>query len=129
MRALLCLSLLGAPAETPCVHDLFELPSGFHIIRVATAKESGGSYDIAFDGDGRLLVGDGQNVRRLSDSNQDGIYDGHEVIAQGLGGRGPQGLLVLGDRLYAVGGDGIQLFTGYESGGPLVHRGRRGPWR
>jgi len=28
--------------------------------------------------------------------------------------------------LYAVGGDGLQLFDGYESGGPLVHRGRLG---
>src|SRR5687768_7912493 len=82
----------------------FELPSGFRIYRVATAELSGGSYDLCFDGEGRLLVGDGNAVRRLSDKDRDGIYDGFEVIATGLGPRGPQGLLVDGDRLYAVGG-------------------------
>jgi putative heme-binding domain-containing protein len=102
------------------------LPSGFHIQRVAGPDLSGGSYDLCFDGQGRLLVGDGNAVRRLMDKDGDGIYDGFEVIATGLGPRGPQGLLVWGDRLYAVGGDGLQLFEGYESGGPLVHRGRLG---
>ncbi|HKQ36982.1 MAG TPA: HEAT repeat domain-containing protein, partial [Verrucomicrobiae bacterium] len=98
----------------------------FHIRRVAGQELSGGSYDLCFDAQGRLLVGDGNAVRRLNDNDNDGAYDGYEVIATGLGPRGPQGLLVWGDRLYAVGGDGLQLFEGYESGGPLVHRGRLG---
>src|SRR6185503_957142 len=87
---------------------------------------SGGSYDLAFDGQGRLLVGDGNAVRRLNDVDGDGVFDSYDVIATGLGWRGPQGLLVYGDRLFAVGGDGIQLFEGYSSSGPLVHRGRIG---
>ncbi len=101
------------------------MPAGFHIYRVADPTLTGGSYDLAFDGEGRLLVGDGNAVRRLSDVNRDGVYDQFEVIATGLGGRGPQGLLVWGDRMYAVGGDGLQLFDGYRSGKP-VHRGRLG---
>jgi putative heme-binding domain-containing protein len=109
------------------LEDRFELPEGFHIYRAATAALSGGSYALAFDGEGRLLVGDGTAVRRLSDDDHDGVYDRFEVIATGLGPRGPQGLLVLDDTLYAIGGDGLQRFTGYRSGGPLQHPGRLGP--
>jgi putative heme-binding domain-containing protein len=106
--------------------DQFDMPDGFHIYRAAEPGLTGGSYDLTFDGDGRLLVGDGQNVRRLKDADGDGVYDSQEIIATGLGGRGPQGLLVFGDNLYAVGGDGVQLFSGYKSGGTLKHEGRLG---
>ena len=106
--------------------DQFDLPAGFHIYKAASADLAGGSYDLALDGEGRLLVGDGESVRRLTDTDGDQVYDQQEVIAEGLGPRGPQGLLVYGDRLYAVGGDGIQVFTGYQNGGPLEHQGRVG---
>lgn len=105
--------------------DRFELPPDFHIYRAASPELTGGSYDVAFDGQGRLLVGDGNAVRRLEDTNQDGVYDRFEVLVSGLGWRGPQGLLVWGDRLYAVGGDGLQLYDGYTRN-KLVHRGRLG---
>ncbi|HTD86589.1 MAG TPA: hypothetical protein VK850_08425, partial [Candidatus Binatia bacterium] len=113
-------------AAADFLDDQFELPADFHIQRVAGQELSGGSYDLCFDAQGRLLVGDGNAVRRLKDKDGDGVFNGYEVIATGLGPRGPQGLLVWGDRLYAIGGDGLQLFEGYESGGPLVHRGRLG---
>ena len=103
--------------------DRFELPPGFHVYRAPSPELTGGSYDLTFDGEGRLLIGDGNAVRRLADLNQDGVYDQYEVIATGLGGRGTQGLLVWGDRLYAVGGDGLQLFEGYQS----APAGRRPP--
>ncbi len=106
--------------------EQFNLPAGFHIYKAADSSLTGGSYDLTFDGEGRLLVGDGEAVRRLTDTDGDQVYDQAEIIAQGLGPRGPQGLLVYGDRLYAVGGDGIQLFTGYESGDPLELQGRIG---
>ncbi len=110
--------------------DRFDLPPGFHIHRVAGAEITGGSYSLTFDGEGRLLVGDGNAVRRLGDKDGDGEFDSFEVIAQGLGSRGPQGLLVCDERLYAVGGDGVQLFDGYGSAAPLIHRGRLGqPFR
>src|SRR5213594_3286987 len=115
--------LVAAPVF---LDDQFELPPGFRIYRAAGSELSGGSYDLAFDGQGRLLAGDGNAVRRLSDTDGDGVFDSFEVIATGLGWRGPQGLLVYGDRLYAVGGDGIQVFEGYRSGGALVHKGRIG---
>lgn len=105
--------------------DRFELPAGFHVYRAASPELTGGSYDITFDGEGRLLVGDGNAIRRLRDTDNDGVYDEFEGIASGLGWRGPQGLLVQGDRLYAVGGDGLQLYDGYKSG-RIVHRGRLG---
>src|ERR1043165_7697910 len=76
------------------VDNLFELPPGFRIYRAATAELSGGSYALTFDGQGRLLVGDGNAVRRLEDVEGDGVFDRYEVIATGLGWRGPQGLLV-----------------------------------
>jgi putative heme-binding domain-containing protein len=122
---LLCgaLSATGAPA---LLDDQFDLPAGFHIYRAAGPELSGGSYDLCFDGQGRLLVGDGNAVRRLADKDGDGVFDSYEVIATGLGWRGPQGLLVYGTRLYAVGGDGIQLFEGYSESGGLVHKGRIG---
>jgi putative heme-binding domain-containing protein len=128
-----CLVLMaagGLRAAPSFLDEQFELPQGFRIYRAASAELSGGSYDLAFDGQGRLLVGDGNAVRRLKDDNRDGVFDSFEVIATGLGWRGPQGLLVWGDRLYAVGGDGIQLFEGYTSGSGLVHKGRLGrPFR
>jgi putative heme-binding domain-containing protein len=114
----------GGPPEF--LEDRFELPAGFRIYRAAGPELSGGSYALTFDGEGRLLVGDGNAVRRLIDKDGDGVFDSYDVIATGLGWRGPHGLLVFGDRLYAVGGDGIQLFEGYRSGGPLVHKGRLG---
>src|SRR5438445_11866108 len=117
--------LLGAQLSGPLfLEDRFELPPGFRIYRAAGPELSGGSYALTFDGEGRLLVGDGNAVRRLIDEGGDGVFDRYEVIATDLGWRGPQGLLVYGDNLYAVGGDGIQLFEGYRSGGPLIHRGR-----
>jgi putative heme-binding domain-containing protein len=125
--ALVALVALASLSQAPqLLDDRFELPAGFHIYRAAGPEVTGGSYDIAFDAEGRLLCGDGERVRRLSDKDGDGVYDGFEVIASGLGPRGPQGLLVWGDKLFAVGGDGVQLFEGYRSGGPLDHRGRLG---
>ena len=115
-----------APGAPVLQDDAFDLPAGFHIYKVADPELTGGSYDIAFDGEGRLLVGDGKNVRRLADSDGDQVYDTYTVIAEGLGGRGPQGLVVFGDTLYAVGGDGLQRFSGYQSGGPLKHERRLG---
>src|SRR4051794_1823504 len=117
---------LVALAAPQLLDSQFDLPRGFHIYRAAGPDISGGSYALTFDGDGKLLVGDGNAVRRLQDSEGDGIFDRFDVIATGLGWRGPQGLLVYGDRLYAVGGDGIQLFEGYRSGGPLQPKGRIG---
>src|SRR5262245_30504796 len=84
--------LLPVRAAPVLLDARFELPPGFHIYRAADPELTGGSYDIAFDGDGRLLVGDGTAVRRLEDSDHDGVYDRFEVIATGLGRRGPQGL-------------------------------------
>jgi len=104
----------------------FVLPEGSHIYRAANNKLSGGSYAMAFDGQGRLLVGEGNSIRRLYDTDGDQVYDKFETIVdKGVEGRGPQGILVRGDRLYAVGGDGLQLYTGYLSG-KLKHEGRLG---
>lgn len=106
--------------------DRFELPAGFHIFRAAAPQLSGGSYALTVDGEGRLLVGDGTAVRRLIDDDGDGVFDRFEILATGLGPRGPQGLLVDGDTLSAVGGDGLQRFTGYRSGRSLHAQGRLG---
>jgi putative heme-binding domain-containing protein len=127
---LLLWAVAGLRAAPAFLDEQFELPAGFRIYRAATAELSGGSYDLAFDGQGRLLVGDGNAIRRLNDADRDGVFDSFEVIATGLGWRGPQGLLVWGDRLFAVGGDGIQVFEGYTSASGLVHKGRLGrPFR
>src|SRR4030095_7834650 len=120
---LLSLACLAGP---DFLEDRFDLPPGFCIYKAAGPDLCGGSYDICLDGEGRLLVGDGQRVRRLADMDGDSVFDASEVVAEDLGPRGPQGLLVWDDRLYAVGGDGIQLFEGYRSGGKLVRRGRLG---
>ncbi len=126
MHTVFFFACLAAVANAPTfLEDRFDLPPGFRIYKAAGPDLTGGSYDICFDGQGRLLVGDGSQVRRLMDSDADGIFDAGEVIAKDLGPRGPQGLLAYGDRLYAVGGDGIQLYEGYSSGN-LVHRGRIG---
>src|SRR5687768_8232697 len=130
LRLIFCFAPALAFSAPVFLESQFELPQGFRIYRAATAELSGGSYDLAFDGQGRLLVGDGNAVRRLKDDDRDGVFESYEVIATGLGWRGPQGLLVWGDRLYAVGGDGLQVFEGYTSASGLVHKGRLGqPFR
>ncbi|HLU47649.1 MAG TPA: hypothetical protein VK116_06185, partial [Planctomycetota bacterium] len=124
---LACATARASELALEFVEDRMELPPGFRVYRAAGAELCGGSYDIAFDGEGRLLVGDGQAVRRLADDDGDGLFDRFEVIAKGLGPRGPQGLLVYGDHLYAVGGDGIQVYRGYRTReGELEHAGRIG---
>lgn len=122
----LALSFLSQASGPGFVEDRLEIPKGFRVYKAADRDLCGGSYDIAFDGAGRLLVGDGTQVRRLEDRNGDGVFDHSEVIATGLGSRGPQGLAVTGDLLFAVGGDGVQVFTGYSKGGALTRRGRAG---
>ena len=115
--ASIALSLLSLTFGAPrFLDDQFEIPPGFHIYRAADRELTGGSYDITFDATGRLLIGDGTRIRRLEDRDGDGVFEHSEVLADGLGPRGPQGLIVLGDRVFAVGGDGIQVFDGYQTG-------------
>ena len=134
LRAVGCGSLfvllvtVVAAAEPELLDDQFVLPHGFHMYRVAAPELTGGSYDLTFDGQGRLLVGDGKAVRRLSDTDGDQVYDTQVTIADGppVAGRGPQGLLAFGDHLYVVAGDGVQLFSGLSGDGPLQHVRRLG---
>ncbi|MEM7232219.1 MAG: HEAT repeat domain-containing protein [Planctomycetota bacterium] len=100
-------------ADVEFLESQFEIPAGFRLYKIAGREHCGASLDITFDGEGRLLVGDGKNVRRLIDTDGDAVIDRSEVIAEGLGPRGPQGLLVYSDRLFAVGADGLQVFEGY----------------
>jgi len=117
----IAISLIGSTTltatEPKLLDDQFKLPEGFHIYRVAEPKLTGGSYDLTFDAQGRLLVAEGNSLRRIVDADNNGIYDSQETIAAGvpLRGRGPQGLLVMDDHLYTVSGDGVQLFSGYKS--------------
>jgi hypothetical protein len=74
----------------------------------------------------QIVVGDGNAVRRLVDKNNDGVFDSYEVIATGHRLARTARLLVIDNKLYAVGGDGIQVFEGYRSGKELVHKGRIG---
>ena len=71
-RALFVLAVMcGATqgAGPVLLNDRFELPPGFSIYRAAGPEISGGSYALTFDGDGRLLVGDGTAIRRLTDQD------------------------------------------------------------
>ena len=121
-------SLTFISASPILLDDQFILPEGFHIYRAAEPKLTGGSYDLTFDGKGQLLVAEGNSLRRIIDTDNDGVYDTQETIASGapLRGRGPQGLLVLGDNLYTVSGDGVQLFSGYNSESKIRHEKRLG---
>ena len=51
------------------------LSNNENIYRVADNKLTGSSYDLTFDGQGNLLVADGNAVRRLKDVNGDQVYD------------------------------------------------------
>lgn len=121
-------SITSTVAEPTLLDDQFQLPPGFHIYRAAEPELTGGSYDLTFDGQGRLLVAEGNSLRRLVDTDNNGIYDSQETIAEGapLRGRGPQGLLVFDDNLYTVSGDGVQLLSGYNSRVKLKHERRIG---
>ena len=61
--------LAAAQTNSQDLADRFELPPGFHIYRAAGPELSGGSYALTFDGEGQLLVGDGNAVRRLIDKD------------------------------------------------------------
>jgi hypothetical protein len=82
---LLCALFLGlCPASRAApiafLEDRFDLPPGFRIYRAAGPELTGGSYALAFDGEGRLLVGDGTAIRRLIDKDGDGVFDSFEVM-------------------------------------------------
>lgn len=128
LGACLINSITSTAAEPILLDDQFQLPPGFHIYRAAEPELTGGSYDLTLDGQGRLLVAEGNSLRRVVDTDNDGIYDSQDTIAAGtpLRGRGPQGLLVFDDSLYTVSGDGVQLFSGYNSGAKLKHERRLG---
>ena len=98
LTSILISSLTFISANPILLDDQFILPGGFHIYRAAEPKLTGGSYDLTFDGKGQLLVAEGNSLRRIIDTDNDGVYDSQETIASGkpLQGRGPQGLLVLG---------------------------------
>ena len=67
-RWILCFAPMLAFSAPVFLESQFELPPGFRIYRAATAELSAGSYDLTFDGQGRLLVGDGNAIRRLKDA-------------------------------------------------------------
>ncbi len=121
---LAALTLLARASTPQLLDDQFDLPEGFHIYKAAPSSLTGGSYVLCFDGDGKLLVGTGETIHRLSDTTQDGIFDHASTIVSGLGPRGPQGILVHDDHLFAVGGDGVQHYSGYPDN--IVHQGRVG---
>ena len=92
LAVLVSLALIRTTTAEPLrlLDSQFNLPPGFHIYKAADRSLTGGSYDLVLDGEGRLLVGDGNAVRRLEDTDGDQVYDTTKVIATGLGGRGPQ---------------------------------------
>ena len=127
LASLFCLLSIATTTQASnptLLDDQFALPEGFHIYKAAPSSLTGGSYVLCFDGEGKLLVGTGETIHRLSDTNQDGVFDDAATIVTGLGPRGPQGILVHDEHLYAVGGDGVQHYTGYPDN--IVHQGRLG---
>ena len=77
------LLLLGASTgKAMLLDEQFILPVGFHIYKAADSSLTGDSYDLTFDSEGRLLVGDGKAVRRLTDTDGGQIYDQAEPIAR-----------------------------------------------
>ncbi|MBT3912283.1 MAG: hypothetical protein HOF22_03685 [Verrucomicrobia bacterium] len=75
LGACLINSITSTAAEPILLDDQFQLPPGFHIYRAAEPELTGGSYDLTLDGQGRLLVAEGNSLRRVVDTDNDGIYD------------------------------------------------------
>ncbi len=112
MRVLPLLAVLAAgspPAEIEFLDERFQLPPGFRIYRYASKEVAPGGYSIAFDGEGRVYVGGDGVILRLIDRDGDGVAEASERVAEGLGKRCPQGLLVVGRRIYAASDRGLVI--------------------
>ncbi|MCG3198080.1 MAG: hypothetical protein GHCLOJNM_02574 [bacterium] len=126
-----CLLLLVsrvAFAGPTYLDDQFTLPEGFHIYRYVEPSHVKISYSAAFDRIGRLYVGDGDRIVRVSDTDSDGVADSFESIAEGFKDRGPQGLLFLGDRIFANGDKSNWILEDLDADGiPRTRRKIGGP--
>ena len=80
VAASIAIASYAQAAEPVLLDDRFRLPESFHIYLAAEPELYDGSYDLTFDGMGRLLVADGQAVRRLADND---VFDAQETIADG----------------------------------------------
>ena len=126
LLAMPCVRTAAQESGPQMLDDRFSLPDGFRIYRYAAPDVAPGGYSIAFDGDGRVYVGAGGWIVRLEDRDKDGVAEAAETIATGLGGRTPQGLLIVGSRFYVTSGKGLLIMEDPDERGRLRKRRRVG---
>lgn len=128
---LICTVCLPAAFSEPAIKyldDQFTLPEGFHIYQYVEPSLVEIAYSIAFDRKANLYLGEGEGILRVSDKDGDGVADTKETIAMGLGDRGPQGLLFLGDSIFADGDDNNWILEDLDANGaPQSRRKIGGP--
>jgi putative heme-binding domain-containing protein len=105
---LLTLVAIPQPSSTvPVTSNSFKLPPGFSITQVAGADLANDIYCMTFSPSGELLVSGRGYIKQLVDTNADGKFD-QAVLISDHPKDGAMGLLVDGDKLYAVGDSGIR---------------------
>ncbi len=107
LLVLLALSPRGAGIDF--LDERFQLPPGFRIYQYASKEVAPGGYSVAFDGEGRVYVGGDGTILRLLDRDGDGVAEASEKVAEGLGKRCPQGLLIVGNKIYASSDKGLVI--------------------
>lgn len=118
----------------------FKIAQGFKMIEVAPPEICENIQAIAFDTHGRLFVSTGNDIRILTDSNRDGLFDGFTIFSDISASGGilfdHTGLFVFSQnslyRLVDANGDGLidsQPINLIELGGdePLFQTIKRGP--
>ncbi len=133
-------------ADLVANNDLgLRLQRGFTISLAADADTATDTYCMTFDARGRLVVANGQSIRTLTDTDDDGVAD-HTVVFANLA-RGAMGLCFDGPTLYVLGdqallryedlnGDGVAdgapekiLTFGFgEHGAHAIRKGPDGYW-
>jgi len=102
------LALLGAPPAGSSQD--FDAPEGFRVEKIAGAAQADDIFAMTLDGDGQVIVSGRGYIRRLRDRDEDGRLETVEEIYAGPE-NGCQGLLVVDETLYFVGGRGLEALT------------------
>ena len=106
----------GIPAPAEESGFLFDDPAVFKIEKIGGDALATNIYSLALDPDGRIHVSGPGYIRRLEDTDSDGILDRAVDFYKGPA-RGCQGMVFHGDSLYTTGGRGLERYDDVDSNG------------
>ena len=106
----------GIPAEGEEKGFTFAEPGSFKIEKIGGDSLATNIYSLALDGRGRIHVSGPGYIRRLEDTDSDGILDRAVNFYKGPA-RGCQGMVFHGTSLYTTGGRGLERYDDADGDG------------